>query len=35
VIAALPWAAVVFKLLGFEVAEKTTEVVLEEAKKKD
>jgi len=35
VIAALPWAAVVFKLLGFEVAEKTTEVVLKEAKKKD
>jgi hypothetical protein len=35
VIAALPWAAVVFKLLGFEVAEKTTDVVLEEAKKKD
>jgi hypothetical protein len=34
-IAALPWAAVVFKLLGVEIAEKTTNVVIEVAKKKD
>lgn len=35
VIAALPWAAVVFKLFGFEVAEKATTVVLDATKKKD
>lgn len=34
-IAALPWVALIFKLLGFEVAEKTTGVVIEAAKTKE
>jgi hypothetical protein len=34
-IAALPWAAVIFKLLGFEIAEKTTNVVIDVAEKTD
>jgi hypothetical protein len=34
-LAALPWAALVFKLLGFDVAEKTAGVVIDAAKTKE
>jgi hypothetical protein len=34
-LAALPWAAIVFKALGFEVAEKTSEAILKTAKNEE